>query len=77
MSQHFLLTVKVFDLVLLLKNVIFGPTLDAVEVERTMALVAAPDRIRFLDPGNADEAGRRTRATPEAVQQDFLRSDPD
>ena len=77
MSQHFSLTVKVFYFVLLLKDIIFGPTLDAVEMERAVARTAAPDRVRFLDAGNANEARRRTRAASKAVKQDLLRPDAD
>ncbi len=71
------LTIEVFNFVLLLKDVVPGPTLDAVQVEGAIASLAVPDGVRLFDAGNANQTGSGAGPAFEAVQQHLPRPDGD
>ena len=55
-----------------MKDVVFGPARDAVEVERAEARSTIPNRVSFFDARYADQAGAGPTAPFEAGQEGFF-----
>ena len=55
-----------------MKDVVFGPARDAVEVERAEARSTVPNRVSFFDARYTDQAGAGPAAPFEAGQEGFF-----